>query len=194
MRSATKSASELSGSYKKASEMLSKDTTASVDYLTNMKSASDNAAKLSAAYNQAAGILQNEARSTEEFANTVKTASTSAKQLADAYNKSASMIKTSVEALDFGSVESDSYNKQLQQITKNMSAINSMYEIQLQGTGKAAETADKLYKTMTEYLDKMNQTAANTGNLNQQLSELNTKISAMNKVYGNMLTAMNVKP
>ncbi|MBW7848424.1 MAG: gliding motility protein GldL [Bacteroidales bacterium] len=194
MRSATKSASELSGSYKKASEVLSKDATASVDYLTNMKSASDNAAKLSAAYDQAAGILQNEARSTEEFANTVKMASTSAKQLADAYNKSASMIKTSVEALDFGSVESEAYNKQLQQITKNMSAINSMYELQLQGTGKAAETADKLYKTMTEYLEKMNQTAVNTGQLNQQLSELNTKISAMNKVYGNMLTAMNVKP
>ncbi len=194
MRSATKTATELSGSYKKASEVLSKDATASVDYITNIKSASENAAKLSTAYHQAAGILQNEVRSTEEFANTVKTASTSARQLADAYNKSAAMIKTSVEALDFGSVESETYNKQLHQITKNMSAINSMYELQLQGTGKAAETADKLYKTMTEYLEKMNQTAANTGQLNQQLAELNTKISAMNKVYGNMLTAMNVKP
>lgn len=193
MKNATKSAGELSGSYKKASEVLSKDATASVDYITNMKSASDSASRLSSAYAQAANVLQTEVKSTEEFANTVKTASASAKQLADAYTKSASMIKTSVEALDFGSVESASYNKQLQQIAKNMAALNSVYELQLQGTGKAAETSDKLYKTMTEYLEKVNQTAANTGQLNQNIAELNSKISALNKVYGNMLTAMNFK-
>lgn len=193
MRSATKSAGELSGSYKKASEVLSKDATASVDYINNMKSASDSAAKLSSAYSQAAGVLQNEVKSTEEFANTVKTASSSAKQLAEAYSKSATMIKSSVEALDFGSLENESYNKQLQQIAKNMAALNSVYELQLQGTSKSAEAADKLYKTMNEYLEKVNQTAANTGQLNQHIAELNSKISAMNKVYGNMLTAMNVK-
>ncbi len=74
-----------------------------------------------------------------------------------------------------------------------MAALNSVYELQLQGTSKSAEAADKLYKTMNEYLEKVNQTAANTGQLNQHIAELNSKISAMNKVYGNMLTAMNVK-
>ncbi|PKP51111.1 MAG: hypothetical protein CVT92_13590 [Bacteroidetes bacterium HGW-Bacteroidetes-1] len=189
IKSATKSASELSGNYKKASDVLSKDATASIDYIQNMKSASESAAKLSHAYVQAADIIKTEVQSTEEFANTVKTASQSAKQLADTYNKSAAMIKQSVEALDFGSMDGEAYNKQLQQISKNMAALNGVYELQLQGSGKAAETAEKLYKTMSDYLEKVNQTSANTNTLNQQITELNGRISSLNKVYGNMLSA-----
>jgi len=193
IKSATKSASELSGSYKKASEVLSKDATASVDYIQNMKSASDSAAKLSNAYTQAADILKTEVQSTEEFTNTVKTASQSAKQLAETYSRSASVIKQSVDALDFGAVDGEAYNKQLQLIAKNMAALNNVYELQLQGSAKSAETAERLYKSMSEYLDKVNQTAANTTQLNQQIGELNNRIGALNKVYGNMLSAMTVK-
>lgn len=193
IKSATKSASDLSGSYKKASEVLGKDATASVEYIENMKSASSSAAKLSSAYTQAADIIQTEVKSTEEFTTTVKTAAQSAKTLAETYTRSANTIKQSVDALDFGAVDGEAYNKQLQQIAKNMAALNGVYELQLQGSGKAAETAEKMYKTMSEYLEKVNQTAVQTSQLNQQITELNTRISALNKVYGNMLSAMNVK-
>jgi gliding motility-associated protein GldL len=193
IKSATKSASELSGNYKKASEVLSKDATASVDYIQNMKSASDSAARLSNAYVQAADIIKTEVQSTEELSNTVKVAAQSAKQLAETYNRSANLIKQSVDSLDFGAVDGEAYNKQLQLIAKNMAALNSVYEIQLSGSGKAAETAERMYKTMTDYLDKVNQTASNTSQLNQQITELNNRIGALNKVYGNMLSAMNVK-
>ncbi|MDO8898117.1 MAG: gliding motility protein GldL, partial [Bacteroidales bacterium] len=179
--------------YKKASEVLSKDATASVDYIQNMKSASDSAARLSNAYVQAADIIKTEVQSTEELSNTVKVAAQSAKQLAETYNRSANLIKQSVDSLDFGAVDGEAYNKQLQQIAKNMAALNSVYEIQLSGSGKAAETAERMYKTMADYLDKVNQTANNTSQLNQQITELNNRIGALNKVYGNMLSAMNVK-
>lgn len=190
---ATKSASELSGSYKKASEVLSKDATASIDYITNMKSASDSAGKLSTAYVQAADIIKSEMRTTEEFAGTVKAATTSAKQLADSYAKSATLIQKSAESLDFGIVDGEGYNQQMQKIAKNLSALNAVYELQLQGSSKAAETSDKLYQTMAQYLEKVNQSAANTTQFNQQMTELSTRISALNKVYGNMLSAMTVK-
>jgi gliding motility-associated protein GldL len=190
---ATKSASELSGSYKKASEVLSNDATASVDYITNMKSASDSAGKLSTAYVQAADIIKSEMRSTEEFAGTVKDATSSARLLADSYAKSASLIQKSAESLDFGIVDGEGYSQQMQKIAKNLSALNAVYELQLQGSSKAAEASDKLYQTMGQYLDKVSQSAANTAQFNQQLSELSTRMSALNKVYGNMLSAMNVK-
>jgi gliding motility-associated protein GldL len=190
---ATKSASELSGNYKKASDVLSQDAKATVDYIENMKSASENAGKLSTAYVQAADIIKSEMRSTEEFAGTVKEASSSAKQLAESYSKSASLIQKSVEALDFGTIDGEGYNKQLQQISKNLAALNSVYELQLQGSSKAAEASDKLYQTMGQYLDKVHQSAENTVQFNQQLTELSNRMSALNKVYGNMLTAMNVK-
>ncbi len=193
INSATKSATNLAGSYQKASEVLNQDATASVEYLENMKSAANSAAKLSTAYDKAATILHTEVKSTEEFTTTIQSAMQSAKQLNETYSKSANMIKQSVDALNFVAVDGDSYNKQLQQIAKNMAALNSVYELQLQGTTKASEAADKMHKTMSDYLEKVNQTAANTQELNQHINELNNRISALNKVYGNMLSAMNVK-
>ncbi len=193
IRGASKSASELAGNYKKASEVLGKDATASVEYIENMKSASASAGKLSNAYIQAADIIKSDMNSTEEFAGTVKAAASSAKQLAETYAKSSALISKSVEALDFGSIDGLAYNKQLQQIATNLAQLNSVYELQLQGSTKASETAEKMQQSMNVYLDKINQTAANAAQFNDQLTELSTRMSALNKVYGNMLSAMTVK-
>ncbi|HMM11933.1 MAG TPA: gliding motility protein GldL [Bacteroidales bacterium] len=193
LKNASKNVSELAGTYKKASDALSKDAIATVEFVDNMKGAAENAAKLSSAYGQAAEAIRKEALSTEELTNTVKTAAQSAKMLADSYVISASTLKKSMESLDFGKVDGEAYNKQLQQIAKNMAALNQVYEMQLQGAAKNAEAADSLQKTMNQYLEKMTQTAANTQQLNQQMTELNQRISALNKVYGNMLSAMNFK-
>ncbi len=102
-------------------------------------------------------FIKSEMRSTEEFAGTVKTATSSAKQLAESYAKSASLIQKSAESLDFGIVDGEGYNKQMQKVAKNLGALNAVYELQLQGSSKAAETSDKLYQTMAQYLEKVNQ-------------------------------------
>jgi gliding motility-associated protein GldL len=193
IKTASKSASELAGNYKKASEVLGKDATASVEYIENMKSASASAGKLSSAYVQAADIIKSDMNSTEEFAGTVKAAALSAKQLAETYAKSSALISKSVEALDFGSIDGLAYNKQLEQISQNLAKLNTVYELQLQGTTKASDTNDRLQKSMNEYLEKMNQTAVNAGQLNEQLSELSVRMTSLNKVYGNMLSAMTGK-
>jgi len=193
IKGASKSAAELAGNYKKASEVLGKDATASIDYIENMKSASASANKLSNAYVQAADIIKSDMNSTEEFAGTVKAAAQSAKQLAETYAKSSALIGKSVEALDFGSIDGVAYNTQLQKIAQNLSQLNAVYELQLQGTTKAGDTSEKLQKAMNLYLEKMNQTAENATQFNQQLTELSARMTSLNKVYGNMLSAMGGK-
>ena len=193
IKGASKSASELAGNYKKASEVLGKDATASIEYIENMKSASASANKLSHAYVQAADIIKSDMNSTEEFAGTVKAASQSARQLAETYAKSSALINKSVEALDFGTIDGVAYNEQLQKIAQNLAKLNAVYELQLQGTTKNSDTSEKLQKSMNEYLDKMNQTAVNAAHFNEQLTELSARMTSLNKVYGNMLSAMTGK-
>lgn len=193
IKGASKSASELAGNYKKASEVLGKDATASIEYIENMKSASASANKLSHAYVQAADIIKSDMNSTEEFAGTVKAASQSARQLAETYAKSSALINKSVEALDFGSIDGVAYNEQLQKIAQNLAKLNAVYELQLQGTTKNSDTSERLQKSMNEYLDKMNQTAVNAAHFNEQLTELSARMTSLNKVYGNMLSAMTGK-
>ena len=66
-------------------------------------------------------------------------------------------------------------------------------EIQLQSSLILSETNKQLNKTMAEYIDKINQSASSTEALNHQLADLSKRMTALNTVYGNMLSAMNVK-
>lgn len=66
-------------------------------------------------------------------------------------------------------------------------------EIQLQSSLALSETNKQLNKTMAEYIDKINQSANSTEALNHQLADLSKRMTALNTVYGNMLSAMNVK-
>ena len=73
-----------------------------------------------------------------------------------------------------------------------MSALNSLYELhlhssneQMKSTGKASETLNKLTAKMNESIEK-------TSELKQEVEAFSKSIAALNKVYGNMLSAMNM--
>ena len=191
--------SEFTSNVKKASDStkvfgdtVSKDAAATGDYAESLKGVTDGAHSLASAYVQASETLKGDMDATEEFANTVKGATTSATSLAESYAKSAEVLSRSVAALDFTAVEGDAYNEQLRKIAENLAALNAIYEIQLQGTNKAVESSEKLQVTMSTFLDKLEQSTASTSEFTEQLSTLTNRMSSLNRVYGNMLTAMNV--
>ena len=45
---------------------------------------------------------------------------------------------------------------------------------------------------MTTFLDKLEESTSSTAEFSDQMSTLTNRMGALNKVYGNMLTAMNV--
>ena len=46
---------------------------------------------------------------------------------------------------------------------------------------------------MTHYMDNLNASANNANELNKQLTQLSNRLTALNNVYGGMLSAMNIK-
>lgn len=83
-------------------------------------------------------------------------------------------------------------NEYAKVMRKVAESANSL-EVQLQSTLIVAETNKQLNKTMTEYIEKVNMSASSTEALNHQIADLSKRMSALNNVYGNMLSAMNVK-
>lgn len=67
------------------------------------------------------------------------------------------------------------------------------FETQLNGVASVAETSNKLNATMVQFIDKVNASASSQEVLNKQIADLSKRMSAMNTVYGNMLSAMNIK-
>ena len=181
-----------SSSAKQFGDSVAKDADASGEYATSLQNVSDSANSLTDAYSMAADVLKSDMKTTGEFAETVKQATSSAQVMSDSYKKSAEILSKSVEALDYTSAEGDAYNNQLRRISENLAALNAVYEIQLQGTNLAVESTEKLHSSMSSLLKKLEQSSSSTSEFTDQMTNLSKRMSALNRVYGNMLTAMNV--
>ena len=76
------------------------------------------------------------------------------------------------------------YNSQIQEGVKNMNALNSLYELQLQ-------TSNHQMEATTIFLQNLQSSVDDSKRFQEQVSSLADNLEQLNKVYGNMLTAMN---
>ena len=76
------------------------------------------------------------------------------------------------------------YNSQIQEGVKNMNALNSLYELQLQ-------TSNQQMEATTLFLQNLQSSVEDSKKFQQQVSSLADNLEQLNKVYGNMLNAMN---
>jgi hypothetical protein len=76
------------------------------------------------------------------------------------------------------------YNSQIQEGVKNMNALNSLYELQLQASNQQMEATNL-------FLQNLQSSVEDSRNFQQQVSSLAENLEQLNKVYANMLTAMN---
>jgi len=76
------------------------------------------------------------------------------------------------------------YNSQIQEGVKNMNALNSLYELQLQTSNQQMEATNL-------FLQNLQSSVEDSKKFQEQVSSLAENLEQLNKVYGNMLTAMN---
>jgi len=192
VKDASKSAGELSSSYKKTADVLNQDATSVGEFSNSVKNAATSAGSLANTYNEVTAAIKKEMSATEQFSNTMAIATESANKLAERYKHSADLLAKSAEALDFSAMDSKSYNEQLQKIAKNLTSLNAIYELQLQSSNEQIEATNKLRSTVGSFLASMNESSGNMAKYKEEIDQLTKRVSALNQVYGNMLTAMNV--
>ena len=76
------------------------------------------------------------------------------------------------------------YNSQIQEGVQNMNALNSLYELQLQ-------TSNQQMEATTLFLQNLQSSVEDSKKFQEQVSSLAENLEQLNKVYGDMLTAMN---
>ena len=141
---------------------------------------------------------------TNEYVDSFKNAANAANNLADVNNTVASKggdLAVSYEKLT-GSMNSEfesstegnkSYGEQLDTMTKNLTALNTVYEMQLEGTNKHVEATKEMYTGLDEMMTNLHDSVEDTKKYREEISKLGNNLAAMNTVYGNMLSAMNVQ-
>jgi gliding motility-associated protein GldL len=88
------------------------------------------------------------------------------------------------------SQDAKAYHTQVQTVTKNLSALNSVYEMELQDANSHVKTLNKFYSNMTAAMEGLSEAGKETEAFKNELSKLNQNVSSLNKIYGGMLSAM----
>jgi len=139
-------------------------------------------------------------RITESGVKVASELGTSASGLANSYKQATDSLNLTYQQLADamkanGSIISDGsggYQTQLERLNKNMSALNTAHELHLQETNQRLKEAEKVYSGVDGMMKKINTSVTETEKFTEALELLNKNISALNAVYGNMLSAMNV--
>jgi gliding motility-associated protein GldL len=135
-----------------------------------------------------------------KYMSTINTANDSLGKLADSYqsttriiNETNSSYRTMADSFSVIETGGKSYQQQLESLNKNLSALNSVYELQRKGADDHLRESDSLYKGIQGLMKDLSESAGDTKKYREQITKLNENLSALNNVYGNMLAAMNVK-
>jgi gliding motility-associated protein GldL len=143
-----------------------------------MKNMADSASKMS--------NLSDAAVATNDYAKNVKTASQSLLDM----NKSYASTANAMTEMANVSKDAKEYHSQIQNVTKNLGALNAVYEMELKDSDSHVKAMNKFYTNMAQALEGMTSAGENTKKFAGELDKLTGNLTSLNKVYGNMLTAM----
>jgi len=238
---ATESATILNDSYRKTAKTLEMGVSASEDQMKYIQSTSKSAATLSTVFSEVSESMKNDIAANKAFSTSIANATASTNKFVEKYQESTEILSKTAETLNHSATEGTNYNKQLNRISSNLSALNALYELHLQGSNEQMENTNKfnsilgkfsenltesvtntarykeslnqlnkvvemqlqastdqvesssqVHDSMTQFLQNLNASVQQTAKFKEEVDAMAKNIAALNKVYGNMLSAMNV--
>ena len=144
----------------------------------SFKSLTDNVSKI--------GDLTDATVATNDYAKNVKSASGAINEM----NKSYGVAINAMSSMADATKDAQQYREQFQLITKNMGALNAVYELELQDTTKHLKAMNAFYGNLTTAMSNMADATKESQQFKAEMSKLTTNITSLNNVYGNMLAAM----
>lgn len=82
------------------------------------------------------------------------------------------------------------FHEQVQVLTKNLSSLNTIYELELQDTNNHLKAMNKFYSNLTQASEAMQGSVDDAKKAHDQIALLATNLGRLNNIYGNMLSAM----
>lgn len=123
---------------------------------------------------------------TNDYTNKTKEAANALGQMRDAYSKSATTMASFNEA----SESTKQFHGQVQVLTKNLTSLNTIYELELQDTNNHLKAMNNFYSNLVQASQAMQGSVDDAKKTQEQIGLLAKNLGNLNNVYGNMLTAM----
>ncbi len=145
-----------------------------------MRSLGENAAQLKGVTSAAAA--------TDSYVSSLSDASKKVSSLSEAYERAS----LSLSGLTANTKEGESFGEQIQKVSKNLAALNNVYELQLKGSSSHLEATEKFQSQVVDMMKNLSDSAEDTKRYKENMSLLSKNLTDLNNVYGNMLKAMTI--
>ncbi len=191
MENASQSVLELSQSYKNTNEYLKHDLSLAEEYAGSLRNTVSSMNQLSDTYGETAENARQQLDLSKQYSDSIKNITGYTNELAANYSHSSELLVKTVEALEKSSNEGERYSEQMMKTAQNLEALNAVYELQLQATDAQYQATGKIKEAVENFVDNINVSTSGTKEYQHQMDNLTRNITALNNVYGNMLSAMN---
>ncbi len=121
------------------------------------------------------------------FTNKVKQATASYDGLSAAFEKASANLNEMANT----NIDSKAYHDQVNNLAKNLSSLNAVYELELQDSSAHLKAMNSFYKNLSLTMNNFNESLDDSKQFKEEVGRLAKNLASLNSVYGNMLTAMN---
>lgn len=151
-------------------------------FITNVSKASESVRNLTVAYDKTTDNLETSVNKSQSYFTNVEKASSAVDQLACVY-------ESTIKSMTSG----NNYNEGVERLSKNLTAINAAYELQLQSTNDTLNISKTLDNHLKNLATNLEESSSNILSYKEQVDMLSKNVSKLNDIYGNMLAAMSNK-
>jgi gliding motility-associated protein GldL len=155
---------------------------------TSLKKLSEGFSKLGTTVNGLTDVTE-VVKTTNEFGNKTKEATAAIATMSTAFNNSA----TTMASFNNASQSAKGFHEQVQVLTKNLGSLNTIYELELKESNNHLKALNGFYGRLAEASSTMMNSVEDANKAKDQISLLAGNLGKLNSVYGNMLSAMQVK-
>jgi gliding motility-associated protein GldL len=124
---------------------------------------------------------------TQAFTEKVKTATESYDRLSAAFDKASANLQ---QLADTG-IDPKAYHEQVNAMAKNLTALNSVYEMELQDSSNHLKSMKSYYENIAVTMQNFNDSVSESQQFKTEVDKLAKNLASLNAVYGNMLSAMS---
>ncbi len=170
---------------------ISAASVATKQYAENVQNAAESVGGLVSNYGESTNKLASAASSlSDSYTKASEMINKGGAEVAASYSNAASKMQADINAISQGN---QSFGSQLASMNKNLEALNAAYEQQLKGTTDHMKGADQVYRGIEDMMKNLKASVEETEKYKEQMAQLSKNLSDLNTIYGNMLTAMNIK-
>ncbi|PKQ64655.1 hypothetical protein BZG01_14070 [Labilibaculum manganireducens] len=182
-------------------------------YAESTEELSNSAQKLSNSYQETANTISNSGEGfaknvnesgnklVESYQETANTISLSGENFAKNINESGNQLLESYQNLDKSlqsgfdkiSENSNTFNGSMSALNNNLSSLNAIYELQLKQSDEQITNSKTVHQDLGKVLETLTVTLQNAQAYKKETEQLNENLAALNTIYGNMLSAMDVR-